>query len=39
MRCHTADDTLTTDLSDGHKMSVPLAWHVRLAHISYNERD
>jgi len=35
----TTDDTLTTDLSGVCTMSVPLVWHIRLAHTSYNERD
>jgi len=35
----TTDDTLTTDLSGGCTMSLPLVWHTRLALTSYNERD
>ncbi|NDJ18988.1 DUF2442 domain-containing protein [Myxacorys almedinensis] len=33
------DDTLSTDLSDGRTLSVPLAWYPRLLHGSPEERQ
>ena len=33
------DDTLSTDLSDGRTISVPLAWYPRLLHGSLEERN
>jgi len=33
------DDTLSTDLSDGRTISVPLAWYPRLTHASVEERN
>ena len=32
------EDTLTTELSDGRTISVPLAWYPRLAHATEEER-
>jgi len=33
------DDTLSSDLSDGRTISVPLAWYPRLLHGSIEERN
>ena len=33
------DDTLTADLSDGRRISVPLAWYPRLVHATPEERN
>ncbi len=33
------DDALTVALSDGHTLSVPLAWFPRLLHATPEERD
>ena len=33
------DDTLRDDLSDGHTISVPLAWYPKLIHATQAERD
>ena len=32
------EDTLTTDLTDGRTISVPLAWYPRLIHATPDER-
>jgi len=32
------DETLTADLSDGRRISVPLAWYPRLLHATEQER-
>ena len=32
------EDTLTAELADGRSISVPLAWHPRLAHAALDER-
>ena len=34
-----AEDTLTTELSDGRTISVPLAWYPRLIHATLEERN
>lgn len=34
-----SQDTLNVDLRDGRSLSVPLAWHPRLAYGSMAERD
>ena len=34
-----SDDTLTTELSDGRTISVPVAWYPRLLHGTANERN
>ena len=33
------DDTLSSDLSDGRTIAVPLAWYPRLLHGSIEERN
>lgn len=33
------EDTLSTDLSDGRTISVPLAWFPRLVHATQEERN
>lgn len=37
-RVTVTEDTLTADLSDGHTISVPLAWYPRLVHATPKER-
>ena len=39
MSVAVTDDTLTVELSDGRTISVPLAWHPRLAYATPEERD
>ena len=34
-----SDDTLTSELSDGRTISVPLDWYPRLIHATSQERD
>lgn len=34
-----ADDMLSVDLSDGRRISAPLAWYPRLSHGTPDERD
>jgi len=38
-RVTVTDDTLSSDLSDGRTISVPLAWYPRLLHGSIKERN
>jgi len=38
-RVHVTADTLTSDLSDGRTISVPLTWYPRLLHGSVKERN
>ncbi|NCJ07278.1 DUF2442 domain-containing protein [Synechococcales cyanobacterium C] len=38
-RVIVTDDTLSSDLSDGRTISVPLAWYPRLLHGSIEERN
>jgi Protein of unknown function (DUF2442) len=38
-RVTVTDDTLSSDLSDGRTISVPLAWYPRLLHGSIEERN
>jgi hypothetical protein len=38
-RVTVTDDTLSSDLSDGRTISVPLAWYPRLLHGSVEERN
>ena len=33
------EDTLTTELSDGRTISVPLLWYPRLTHATLEERN
>ena len=37
-RVDVTEDTLTADLSDGRRISVPLAWYPRLVHATPPER-
>ena len=39
MTVTATEDTLTVELTDGHTISVPLAWYSRLLHATPEERD
>lgn len=39
MHVEVTEDTLTVELGDGRTISVPLAWHPRLANTLQTERD
>lgn len=38
MRVHTDDRHLTVDLADGRRLSVPLAWSIRLLQATPEQR-